>query len=67
MKTVINPNSTSDPTTLSGTLGGTALAIIANLGLQDYVSTIILAALGAEVSFVVTKILKVAWDWIKGK
>ena len=54
---------TNDNTTLIGTLSGTILSIFATFDLQDIVKTIILAAVGATVSFLVTKGLK----WIWGK
>jgi len=52
-----------DNTTLIGTLSGTILSIIATFDLQDIVKTIILATVGAVVSFLVSRGLK----WIWGK
>ncbi len=52
-----------DNTTLIGTLSGTILSIIATFDLQDIVKTIILAAVGATVSFLVSRGLK--WVWGK--
>jgi len=52
-----------DNTTLIGTLSGTILSIVATFDLQDIVKTIILAAVGATVSFLVSRGLK--WVWGK--
>ena len=52
-----------DNTTLIGTLSGTILSIVATFDLQDIVKTIILAAVGASVSFLVSRGLK--WVWRK--
>jgi len=59
----INMEHSDDNTTLIGTLSGTILSIIATFDLQDIVKTIILAAVGATVSFLVSRGLK----WIWGK
>ena len=48
-----------DNTTKAGTAGGTLLTIFANISSEDIIKTIILAAVGAAVSFVVTIFLKV--------
>lgn len=45
-------------TTAIGTISGTALTILVNIGRHDVVKTIVLAALGAIVSFCVTVSLK---------
>lgn len=45
-------------TTVIGTLSGTALTILVNIGSQDIFKTIALAAIGAIVSFFVTISLK---------
>ena len=42
----------------SGTIGGTLLTIVGVLDLQDIFKTIVLAAIGALVSFIVSTILK---------
>ncbi|MGB4775922.1 MAG: hypothetical protein WBP45_12160 [Daejeonella sp.] len=47
-----------DNTTKAGTAGGTLLTIFANITSEDVVKTIILAAIGAAVSFTVTIFLK---------
>ena len=59
----INMENSDDNTTLIGTLSGTILSIIATFDLQDIVKTIILAAVGATVSFLVSRGLK--WVWGK--
>jgi len=43
----------------AGTVGGTLLTIIANLHSEDIVKTVILAAIGAVVSFGITLLLKI--------
>lgn len=47
-----------DNTTKAGTAGGTLLTIFANISSEDIIKTIILAAVGAAVSFGVTIVLK---------
>jgi mannitol-specific phosphotransferase system IIBC component len=47
-----------DNSTKAGTAGGTLLTIIANINSADLLKTVILAALGAVVSFGVTLLLK---------
>lgn len=47
-----------DHTTKAGTAGGTLLTIFANITSEDVIKTIILAAIGAAVSFTVTIFLK---------
>ncbi|MBL7723610.1 MAG: hypothetical protein JNK27_05650 [Chitinophagaceae bacterium] len=47
-----------DNTTKAGTAGGTLLTIFANISNEDVIKTIILAAIGAAVSFTVTIFLK---------
>ncbi len=41
-----------------GTLGGTFLSIIPNLNSEDVVKTILLATIGAVVSFIVSLLLR---------
>jgi len=41
-----------------GTTGGTLLSTVAQLGLHDIVKTVLLAAIGAVVSFAVTMLLQ---------
>lgn len=47
-----------DNTTKAGTAGGTLLTIFANITSEDVFKTVILAAIGAAVSFTVTIFLK---------
>jgi hypothetical protein len=47
-----------DNTTKVGTAGGTLLTILANISCQDIIKTTVLAALGAVVSFSVTRLCK---------
>lgn len=49
---------TPNNTTLSGTAGGTFLSIGPNLNSDDFLRTVILAVIGALVSFVVSVLLK---------
>lgn len=44
--------------TLMGTVGGTLLSVMANLGSSDVVKTMVLASIGATVSFIVSLLLK---------
>lgn len=57
-----------DSTTVIGTIGGTALTII-KIETTDVIKTVVLAALGAVVSFLVSKVLGYAWTkftaWLK--
>lgn len=48
-----------DNSTKAGTVGGTLLTILVNINSADLLKTVILAALGAVVSFGVTLLLKV--------
>jgi len=43
---------------LIGTAGGTFLSIVPNLASEDLVKTIVLAAVGALVSFTISSLLK---------
>lgn len=65
-KTVI-PNVQTDHTTVKGTIGGTLLTLFATIDVQDYAKTIILASVGAIVSFVVSKFLKWCWNKFRQK
>jgi hypothetical protein len=49
---------TSDHTTSVGTTAGTVLTVIANIGSHDYIKTIVLALVGAVVSFGASWLLK---------
>ena len=48
---------TSNPT-LIGTAGGTFLSMVPNLHSEDVLRTVVLAAIGAVVSFVLSMVLK---------
>ncbi|WP_165930296.1 hypothetical protein [Flavobacterium sp. GT3P67] len=48
---------TSNPT-LMGTAGGTFLSIVPNLASEDVLKTVLLAAIGAIVSFGISMVLK---------
>jgi len=48
----------SSNSALVGTAGGTFLSIIPNLNSEDVVKTIVLASIGAAVSFTISIILK---------
>lgn len=50
---------TSSNTTLAGTAGGTFLSIVPNIHSDDVLKTVLLAALGAVVSFIISLLLKV--------
>ena len=52
------PRMTNSNSALVGTAGGTFLSIIPNLNSEDVVKTIILAIIGAVVSFTISIILK---------
>ena len=47
-----------DNTTKAGTAGGTLLTIFGNISSQDIIKTIVLAGIGAVVSFCITIVLK---------
>lgn len=51
--------------TITGTIGGTILSVIPNVESADLLRTLILAAVGAVASFLVTQILKWIWKRIK--
>lgn len=61
------PNVQTDHTTVKGTIGGTLLTLFATIDVQDYAKTIILASVGAIVSFIVSKFLKWCWDKLRKK
>ena len=51
--------------TLRGTAGGTFLSVLPNLSSEDIFKTVILAAIGAIVSFLLSLVLKLfikKWD-----
>ncbi|WP_179004094.1 hypothetical protein [Winogradskyella forsetii] len=47
-----------DDTTKAGFFGGIFLSTIVNIGVEDIITTIILAAVGATVSFIVSLLLR---------
>uniref|UniRef100_UPI00404A4905 hypothetical protein n=1 Tax=Flavobacterium sp. TaxID=239 RepID=UPI00404A4905 len=49
---------TANNPTLMGTAGGTFLSIVPNIASEDIMKTIILAAVGALVSFTISLVLK---------
>ena len=53
--------------TLLGTVSGTVLTVLANIGSQDIAKTAVLAAIGAAVSFCVSVVLKWLFRQIKNK
>ena len=56
-------NQAQSHSTLLGTVSGTVLTVLANIGSQDIAKTALLAAIGAAVSFFVSLGLK----WLVGK
>ncbi len=52
-----------DHTTALGTVTGTVFTVAANIDSHDYAKTVILAGVGAIVSFAVSMLLK--WIWKK--
>jgi mannitol-specific phosphotransferase system IIBC component len=49
---------TANSSTLAGTAGGTFLSIVPNLSSDDVAKTVILATIGAVVSFTISLLLK---------
>jgi len=62
-KTSIMTEHTGDNITIIGTISGTLLSVAVTIDHQDYLKTIVLAAVGAAVSFIVTVFLR--WVWRK--
>jgi uncharacterized membrane protein (UPF0136 family) len=56
----------SDNTTALGTLTGTVFTVAAIIDTQDFMKTVILAVVGATVSFVVSLGLKWLRDFLRG-
>ncbi len=54
-----------DHTTALGTVTGTVFTVAANIDSHDYTKTVILAGVGAIVSFAVSMLLKWIWKKIK--
>jgi mannitol-specific phosphotransferase system IIBC component len=53
-----------DSTTALGTVTGTVFTVAATIDTQDYLKTVILAVIGATVSFAVSLLLKWLWNKI---
>ena len=51
----------------AGTLGGTLLVFLFKIGLNDLLTSAVLAAVGAAVSFTVSVMLKLLLKWIMRK
>ena len=51
--------------TKAGTVGGTLLTLFANINKDDIFKTIVLAGIGAVVSFCVSYLLKKVFLWFK--
>jgi hypothetical protein len=60
-------NYLTDADTRSGTIGGTILVIVLQIDTTQLLSTIILAATGAVVSFAVSVFCKYAWKKLNRK
>ncbi len=57
---------TNDNTTLIGTISGTILSVLAMFDTKDLIKTVIMATVGAVVSFLVSRGLKWLWEkWRK--
>jgi uncharacterized membrane protein (UPF0136 family) len=54
-----------DSTTALGTVTGTVFTVAATIDTQDYMKTVILAVIGATVSFAVSMVLKWLWNSIR--
>jgi len=55
----------NEHTTAIGTISGTFLSVFASFDTQDVVKTVVLATIGAVVSFLVSKGLKWVWGKIR--
>jgi hypothetical protein len=56
-----------DSTTAIGTVTGTVFTVAATIDSHDYMKTVILAIIGATVSFTVSMILKWIWNFLQRK
>lgn len=54
-------------TTALGTVTGTVFTVAATIDSHDYLKTVILAIIGATVSFTVSMILKWIWNFLQRK
>ncbi len=50
-----------------GTMGGTILTVVINISTGDVIRTMILATVGAVVSFTISILLKRIIKWLNGK
>ena len=58
----------SEPTHIRATTaGGILIILLANINSTDIVKTVVLAIIGAIVSFTVSLLIKQAADWIKSR
>ena len=55
----------NNQTTILGTLSGTVLTVSTTIDYEDYIKTILLALIGATVSFIFSVILKWLWEKVK--
>jgi hypothetical protein len=53
--------------TRMGTAGGTLLTVIVNISSGDLTRTVVLATIGAVVSFSISLLLKIIIKWLTGK
>ena len=51
--------------TKTTTVGGTATILLTNIASEDVIKTIVMAVLGATVSFVMSQVLKKIVKWLK--
>lgn len=58
---------TNDNTTIIGTVSGTILSVVAMFDAGDIIKTVIMATIGAGVSFLVSRGLKWIWGKIGSK
>jgi hypothetical protein len=56
-----------DSTTAIGTVTGTVFTVAATIDSHDYMKTVILAIIGATVSFTVSMMLKWIWNFLQQK
>jgi len=56
-----------DSTTAIGTVTGTVFIVAATIDSHDYMKTVILAIIGATVSFTVSIMLKWIWNFLQRK
>jgi hypothetical protein len=58
-------NHANNHTTIWATLSGTVLTVSTTIDYEDYMKTILLALIGATVSFIFSIILKWLWEKVK--